>query len=608
MAKPHYRRTADGQTFVINDGLQNVTSGMGSTRDKGWQAAYTMPVDNPTVNLTAYKASRMIARAIDLPAEDACREWREWQAKGTDISKIEAEEARLGLQGKMFEARRLARLMGGGALMIGTGDKDLMEPLNPERIGKGGIKYLTILSRQSLNAGEIGRNPAEPEFGVPTRWSINGGETGALDIHPSRLVISHGVAPLADSQGYDAFDGWGGSVLPGMLDALRRVDEGAANVNSLLYEAKIDVVRIDGLMQKLQSGGQTYEAELLRRFTLAATAKGINGMLILDALEEYQQKSASFGGLPDVMVTFMQLASAAVGIPMTLFFMQSPGGLNSTGESDVRNYYDRVKVEQSLRMQPSMAVLDECLIRSALGSRPADVFYNWRPLWQPTAKERAETAKIQSEAMEKAVNIDAVSIEAAGKSLVNAFTESGAFPGLEAANEEFPVVEGDDGDDPDDGGTPIGDASPRTLYVRRDVLNGSEIIAWAKEQGFKTTLPEDDLHVTLMFSRRAVDWMKMGESWQSDLDISAGGARMMERFGDARVLLFASSELSWRHEQMKREGATWDHAEYQPHITISYDPEAPDIADIEPYRGEIKLGPEIFEEVNEKWLEGVTEE
>lgn len=605
MVKPHYRRTADGQTLMVNDGLQNVTSGMGSDRDKGWQAAYTMPIDDPVVNLTAYKASRMIARAIDLPAEDSCREWREWQAESTDISKIEAEEARLGLQGKMFEARRLARLMGGGAVMIGTGDKDLMEPLNPERIGKGGIKYLTILSRQSLNAGEVGRNPAEPEFGVPTRWSINGGETGALDIHPSRLVISHGVAPLADSQGYDAFDGWGGSVLPGMLDALRRVDEGAANVNSLLYEAKIDVVRIDGLMQKLQTGGQTYEAELLKRFTLAATAKGLNGMLILDALEEYQQKSASFGGLPDVMATFMQLASAAVGIPMTLFFMQSPGGLNSTGESDVRNYYDRVKVEQTLRMQPSMAVLDECLIRSALGSRPADVFYNWRPLWQPTAKERAETGKTLSETMKNSVEIDAVSVEAGGKALVNALTESGAFPGLESAAEEFPTVEGDDDDDAT--GSPVNDATPQTLYVSRKLLNAKDVIRWAKAQGFKTTLPADDMHVTIAFSRNPVDWMDVGESWTPRLELGAGGPRQMEQFGEARVLLFASEELKWRHERIKEAGATWDHPEYQPHVTISYDPDAPDIADIEPYTGPMIFGPEIFKEVKEDWAEGIKE-
>ena len=158
---------------------------------------------------------------------------------------------------------------------------------------------------------------------------------------------------------------------------------------------------------------------------------------------------------------------------------------------------------------------------------------------------------------------------------------------------------GEEGDEEDEGAA-VNDAAPRTLYVRRDVLNGGEIIAWAKSQGFTKTLPADDLHVTITYSRTPVDWMKMGEAWAAKLEIEPGGPRLMEAFGeagDAKVLLFSSNELRWRHERMVEEGASWDHDEYQPHITISYDPDAPDISTVEPYTGRIVLGPEIFEEV-----------
>lgn len=616
MSKPRYRRTSDGQTVLVNDGLQNLVSGMGTSRDKGWQAQYTRPVYSPIDLLTAYEASSMIQRAIDMPAEDSCREWREWQAEAADISKIEAEEQRLGVVAKVFEARRLARLYGGAAILIGTGEANTQLPLDPKRIRMGGIKYLTVFSRDELSAQEIERDPRVDGYGKPKFWNVNSAAGVPLKIHPSRLVIFHGLSPLADIHSKTASDGWGRSVLPGMLDALKRVDEMAANTNSLTYEAKVDVIKIPDLMQNLQKRGQAFEQEVLRRLTLAATGKGINGAMILDALEEYQQKSASFGGLHELLDRFMQLASAAVGIPMTLYFMLSPGGLNATGASDVRNYYDTVKVQQTLRMQPAMSVLDECLIWSALGSRPEDLHYTWRPLWQPTMKERAEVGKIGAEAMKVAVEMDAVSVEAAGSALVNMFTESGAFPGLEGYVEDFPVERDNDDDDQAALTSPVGgeesgaitDASPRTLYVRRDVVNADEIIAWAKAQGFKSTLPVDDMHVTVMFSRTPVDWMKMGETWSENPEIQPGGARVMESFGNARVLLFNSSELSWRHEQMKREGATWDHPEYQPHITISYDPDSPDLSDVEPYTGRIVLGPEIFEEVNENWLEGVKEE
>lgn len=605
MAKPHYRGSSDGQTVQVNDGLQNLVSGMGTSRDKGWQAAYTAPVYTQHDLLTAYQASSMIQRAIDLPAQDACREWREWQAKSVDISAIEAEERRLGLVAKVFEARRLARLYGGAALLIGTGEADVTKPISPDRIRQGGLKYLTVLSRNELTASDMERDPRIDGYGKPKHWTINSAESGSMDIHPSRLVIFHGLDPLADFNSQSISDGWGRSVLPGMLDALRRVDEIAANVNSLTYEAKVDVIKVPDLMANLQARGAAYEADVLHRITLAATAKGINGTILLDALEDYSQKSASFGGLPDILDRFMQLASAAAGIPMTLFFMISPGGMNATGESDVRNHYDNIKVQQTMRMEPAMAVLDECLIRSALGRRPDDLHFTWRPLWQPTAKERAETGKVLAETIKAGIETDTIPMEPAGAALVNALTETGSFPGLEGYVAGF-YGAGDD-DDKDGGAAVTADASPRTLYVRRNVLNAAEIINWAKGQGFKTTLPADDMHVTIMFSRSPVDWMKMGESLADEIKVQAGGARIVDRFGDAGVLLFNSSELSWRHEEMKREGATWDHPEYQPHITISYAQDGPDLADVTAYQGEIVLGPEIFEELNEKWQEGVSE-
>jgi hypothetical protein len=66
------------------------------------------------------------------------------------------------------------------------------------------------------------------------------------------------------------------------------------------------------------------------------------------------------------------------------------------------------------------------------------------------------------------------------------------------------------------------------------------------------------------------------------------------------VLLFNSSELAWRHEEMVRAGASYDFDQYQSHVTICYKG-APDLANVEPYRGELVFGPEIFEELDEDW-------
>jgi hypothetical protein len=93
------------------------------------------------------------------------------------------------------------------------------------------------------------------------------------------------------------------------------------------------------------------------------------------------------------------------------------------------------------------------------------------------------------------------------------------------------------------------------------------------------------------------------------MTVAAGGPRLMEKFsGGAVVLQFKSRELEWRHEAIREAGASWDWPEYQPHITITYDPDGVDLATVEPYQGEIVLGPEIFVEVDDDWKSGVSEQ
>lgn len=420
----------------ILDGLVNLVSGMGTARDKAGQASYRQDFLTDADFINAYKSSSLARRVVDMPAEDACREWREWSAETADTSAIEAEEKRLGIQGKAMRAQKFARLFGGCALLIGNGDPDPSQPLDPARVGRGGLRYVTLLTMRDLSPGPLSDDFTSLSFGLPEYWTLNAAGSAGIRVHPSRLVIFHGQEPLGD---YDTvrFVGWGDSVLQGGLEAVRRVDEVAGNILSLVYEAKIDVVKIPDLMQNLTTRGTDYSNELLRRLTLAATAKGNNGMLILDALEEYDQKSASFGTLDTILDRFMQLTSAAHGIPMTLLFGMSPGGMNASGDADTRGYYDRVKVQQTLKMEPAMSVLDECLIRSALGDRPDEVYYNWRSLWQPSAKERAEVGKMQVDSLVALDGLGLLPGEAIAQAAVTALTESGAFPGLEASVNEF---------------------------------------------------------------------------------------------------------------------------------------------------------------------------
>jgi hypothetical protein len=72
----------------------------------------------------------------------------------------------------------------------------------------------------------------------------------------------------------------------------------------------------------------------------------------------------------------------------------------------------------------------------------------------------------------------------------------------------------------------------------------------------------------------------------------------MEALGDTTSLLFTNSNLSWRHESICYQGASWDYESYQPHIAIGTRMDKDALSKVEPWQGAIELGPEIAEEID----------
>lgn len=608
-----------GILTTLGDSLTNFVANIGTSRDKATHSHYGIPLLTDDQLINAWRGAWLPAKIVNAPADDATRRWRAWQANSPQIQAIEAEEKRLGLRGKVREALRMARLLGGAAIYLSTGDRDAEKPLNPQRVGKGGLKLLNVTTRLDLTAGEVDRNPDSPYFGRPAFYIMQS-EGRQLKIHPSRLVIFNGVEVpgslgnrVVRTPTAGGATGWGDSILLAVMQACTHADSAVANVASLTFEANVDVFRIPNLMAEL-AGNKRYESDLIKRFQLAATLKGTNGALVLDKDEEYERKTISFANLPEVLDRFLQIVSGAADIPATRLLGQSPAGLSATGESDTRNYYDRLQAMQELDVAPAMVVLDECLIRSALGERPVEIHYTWNSLWQPTAKERADIGKTVADTIKTLADTKLFPAEALSVAGENTLTELGVMPGLESAMKKYAEATPDPAAEPDttppvDERQQVGDSAPQPLYVQRKVVNTGEILAWAKSQGFTAPLDAADLHVTVAYSRKPVDWMKVGtgSDWNENelgqLRIAPGGARVVEPLGGegAVVLMFNSSALAYRHEAIREAGASWDYEGYQPHITITYDPGTVDLAKVAPYRGAIVLGPEIFEPLNTEW-------
>ncbi len=244
--------------------------------------------------------------------------------------------------------------------------------------------------------------------------------------------------PADDEITTNGWQGWGDSVLQSTLDAIKNADSTAGNIASLIFEAKIDIIRIPDFMANL--GNEAYRQKLLERYTLANTSKGINGTLLLDKEEEYETKTAQISGLTDILMAFMQIVSGAADIPVTRLLGQSPAGMNATGTSDMKNYHDRIQSMQELELAPAMRRLDECLERSA-GVVDPDVYYRWSPLEQMSEKRAGRHLQAERRCCRQLVGTgtgqEIIPREAVSDALVNRLVEDGVLPGLDAAIAQY---------------------------------------------------------------------------------------------------------------------------------------------------------------------------
>lgn len=606
------------------DSLRSLIGALGDPeRDKIASTRYYDTLLSDDQLLHAFRNSWIARKAVTIPALDACRKWRNWQADQADITRLEATEKRLGLQQKVLQCKTLARLWGGAAIVIGVDGQSPDQPFDPESVGKDKLAYLTVMSRRELVAGEMDQDPLNEWYGRPKDYQVSNGRAFS-QVHPSRIVYQVGEFHPDPLLVTGPNVGWGDSTLQVIYSAMVNSDATNANIASLIFEASVDVIAVPELMEHMSSA--PYRQKLLDRFTLAAAGKSINKTLLLDGEEVFTTHAKSFANLDNLMQQFILFVAGAADIPLTRFLGQSPAGMSSTGDGDMKNYHDRIQSIQTLDIQPSLWRLDEALIRSSLGKRPDEMFYTWAPLEQMSEKEKAEIAKLQAETVNIITGTGLFMQEELREVYGNQLVEEGYFPGLadllkqngndlpewdlEARKGEAGAITAEAGaeaavraaKEPVEKDARFGDATPRTLYLRRDVVNTEEILEWYREQGVEGLYAAESLHVTIAYSKQPLDWMKLGEPWSARLEIAPGGPRLHELFGpenNVLVLQFASMELNWRAQAVVDAGGVSEHGEYQSHISLSLQGDKADLATLRPYMGKIVLGPEVFEETKE---------
>jgi len=437
--------------FLMNarDGLKNLVSKIGHpSKDKAanwvWDFA---PLTGPEC-LAMYTSDWLPRKIVDIVPQDATREWRKWQAKDKQAEKLYALEKALKVRSKIMRAMQLDRLFGGSAILIGTGDKDIEEPLDVTKIKQNGIKYLRVFSRYDLRAGDLVNNIEDDAYGLPQWYELlrqRDGKDVGLKIHRSRFVffisnplptdwLTYNANPeVSGNSVYAAYDsqiGWGQSIYEPIRKALVNAGAVAENVAALVEEAKLDIIQVPNLISYMNNDES--QSKLISRFSLASLLKANNNMLLLGGDEKFDRKQISFAQLPEIMNANLQIASGAADIPIVRLLGQSPSGLNASGDTDMRMHYDKIKSHQTNDLKEGCLVdLDEAFIRSALGGRPEEIDYEFDSLWQMSEPELADVSLKKSQAFMQINGLGLFAPEELRPAVADVIVDDGFLPTLD---------------------------------------------------------------------------------------------------------------------------------------------------------------------------------
>ncbi len=414
----------DGRGF---DSLVNLISGLGGFGDKSNNSIYRQDYRAEIELEAAYRTDWVARKIVDIPAEDATREWRQWEGEPAQVDAVVEAEERFALREIILDAIRKARLFGGSAILFGhEGAYEL--PLLEMR--SGGLKSLHVIDQGEVSNQGNGLY----QIRVPGGHTILAHETHFVRMVPRPFPSTRSFAGAGRT--------WGDSILDASFSAIKRQESVAQAIAYLVQESKVDVIKIPHFLRSV--GNQEYRDRLQQRFSLANVGKSLVNALLLDKEDEWSQMSPNFAGLPDVLKTFIVLTSGAADIPVTRMFGQSPAGLSATGESDLRNYYDSVSALQRNFIAGVLKRIDEAIIISELGSVPEGLDYVWRPLWQMSSAEKAERDAKESQVFQADLNSGLFTPDEMRQMRIAQLKKADVYPGLDEIVSEGDALEAGD--------------------------------------------------------------------------------------------------------------------------------------------------------------------
>lgn len=381
----------------------------------------------------AYRTSWIVGKIVDTKAEDMVRAGitinADFDPSDTDF--LQKRLVQLNVWKNLCSAIKWGRLYGGAIAIILIEGQKLDKPLNIKAVGKNSFRGLLVLDRWLVNPS-LGNLVQEygPDFGLPKFYDIVPTSTVLRNerVHHTRVLRFEGVElPYLWKQAENL---WSESVVERLYDRLLAFDSTTQGAAQLVFKAHLRTIGVEGLRDILAAGGVAEQA-LIKQFQYIRQMQSNEGLTLLDSKDEFQTHQYSFSGLSDVLMQFGQQVSGATEVPLVRLFGQSPTGLNSSGESDLRTYYDGVAKDQDTTLKEPLTTIIRVACMSEL-SRPlpenASIIFN--PLWQMDDKEKVDLAKNVADGVNTLYNSGIIKRHTALKELRQASRTTGQFTNI----------------------------------------------------------------------------------------------------------------------------------------------------------------------------------
>ena len=349
----------------------------------------------PEILTRLYMSNRIVKKIVDIPAQEATKNGYEIEGDEEDL--VCQELDRLNFDEHATLALKWSRLFGGSAIYIVANDGgEPDEALNDKNISE--IVELRVYDRLEVSVARRYSDVNSLNYNKPELYNIYPAMGGSFIAHESRLLVFDGEQ--IPSRERAANDGWGGSVLQGLIDRLNRNENGENLGIGALEKLSQGILKLDGLTDML--GSDDGEEIVRKRIQLIDHVRNIYHSIAVDSADDYDIKNISLSQVPEIMDRFALSLSAAAGISFTRLFGRSPAGMNATGQSDLENDYNTVKAFQQSALRNNLEKFARLIMLQKNGPFKGSELESWKlefkPLWLPSEKEQAETEKLEADA------------------------------------------------------------------------------------------------------------------------------------------------------------------------------------------------------------------